>query len=190
MVSTSEFRNGMVIRINGELFSIVGFQHVKPGKGVAFVRTRLKNIRTGAVLDQTFRSGDKVEDVRLERKAMQYLYGADEVHYFMDVETYDQIALFREAIGEALEFLKENETVSVLTVDGEPIGVELPFFVDLKVVQTDPGVRGDTATGGSKPATLETGAVVQVPLFMNEGDVIKVDTRTGAYIERVSFRQR
>ena len=188
MVSTSEFRNGMVIQLNGELFSIVEFQHVKPGKGVAFVRTRLKNVRTGAVLDQTFRSGDKVEDVRLERKAMQYLYGSEGMHYFMDVETYDQIAFPRETIEEVLRFLKENETVSVLTADEEPIGVELPFFVDLRVVKTDPGIRGDTATGGSKPATLETGTVVQVPLFMNEGDVIKVDTRTGEYIERVSSR--
>ncbi len=185
MATTSEFRNGMVIRLEGELFTIVEFQHVKPGKGMGFVRTRLKNVRTGAVLDRTFRSGDQVEEVRLERREMQYLYRSDDLLHFMDTETYEQVSISADLAGDAVLFLKEGDTASVLMDGDTPVGVEVPYFVDLKVVDTEPGVRGDTATGGSKPAKLETGLVVQVPLFVEEGDVIRIDTRTREYIERV-----
>jgi len=175
----------MVIRLEGELFTIVEFQHVKPGKGMGFVRTRLKNVRTGAVLDRTFRSGEQVEEVRLERREMQFLYRSDDMLYFMDTETYEQFSVPVEAAGDAVLFLKEGEAASVLMDGDTPVGVEVPYFVELKVVETEPGVRGDTATGGSKPAKLETGLVVQVPLFVEEGDTVKVDTRTREYIERV-----
>ncbi|RKY60041.1 MAG: elongation factor P [Candidatus Latescibacterota bacterium] len=185
MATTSEFRNGMVIRLEGELFTIVEFQHVKPGKGMGFVRTRLKNVRTGAVLDRTFRSGEQVEEVRLERREMQFLYRSDDMLYFMDTETYEQFSVPVEAAGDAVLFLKEGEAASVFMDGDTPVGVEVPYFVELKVVETEPGVRGDTATGGSKPAKLETGLVVQVPLFVEEGDTVKVDTRTREYIERV-----
>ena len=185
MADTTDFRNGFTMLLDGELFSIVEFQHVKPGKGGAFVRTKLKNVRTGAVLDRTFRSGDKVEEVRVEKREMQYLYSEGEVYYFMDLETYDQIGIQKETVGKAAELLKENENAFVLTARGSAIGVELPNFVELRVARTEPGVRGDTATGAVKPAVLETGAQVQVPLFVNEGDVLKIDTRTGEYVERV-----
>ncbi|RKY65005.1 MAG: elongation factor P [Candidatus Latescibacterota bacterium] len=185
MATTSEFRNGMVIRLEGELFTIVEFQHVKPGKGMGFVRTRLKNVRTGAVLDRTFRSGEQVEEVRLERREMQFLYRSDDMLYFMDTETYEQFSVPVDAAGDAVLFLKEGEAASVFMDGDTPVGVEVPYFVELKVVETEPGVRGDTATGGSKPAKLETGLVVQVPLFVEEGDTVKVDTRTREYIERV-----
>lgn len=171
--------------MEGELFTIVEFQHVKPGKGMGFVRTRLKNVRTGAVLDRTFRSGEQVEEVRLERREMQFLYRSDDMLYFMDTETYEQFSVPAEAAGDAVLFLKEGDTASVLMDGDTPVGVEVPYFVELKVVETEPGVRGDTATGGSKPAKLETGLVVQVPLFVEEGDTVKVDTRTREYIERV-----
>lgn len=171
--------------MEGELFTIVEFQHVKPGKGMGFVRTRLKNVRTGAVLDRTFRSGEQVEEVRLERREMQFLYRSDDMLYFMDTETYEQFSVPVEAAGDAVLFLKEGEAASVLMDGDTPVGVEVPYFVELKVVETEPGVRGDTATGGSKPAKLETGLVVQVPLFVEEGDTVKVDTRTREYIERV-----
>ena len=178
MADTTDFRNGFTMLLDGELFSIVEFQHVKPGKGGAFVRTRLKNVKTGAVIDRTFRSGDKVEEVRVEKREMQYLYSEGEVYYFMDLETYDQIGIQKEVVGKAAELLKENENAFVLTARGSAIGVELPNFVQLRVSHTEPGVRGDTATGAVKPAVLETGAQVQVPLFVNEGDLLKIDTRT------------
>jgi len=171
--------------LEGELFTIVEFQHVKPGKGMGFVRTRLKNVRTGAVLDRTFRSGEQVEEVRLERREMQFLYRSDDMLYFMDTETYEQFSVPVDAAGDAVLFLKEGEAASVFMDGDTPVGVEVPYFVELKVVETEPGVRGDTATGGSKPAKLETGLVVQVPLFVEEGDTVKVDTRTREYIERV-----
>ena len=171
--------------MEGELFTIVEFQHVKPGKGMGFVRTRLKNVRTGAVLDRTFRSGEQVEEVRLERREMQFLYRSDDMLYFMDTETYEQFSVPVDAAGDAVLFLKEGEAASVFMDGDTPVGVEVPYFVELKVVETEPGVRGDTATGGSKPAKLETGLVVQVPLFVEEGDTVKVDTRTREYIERV-----
>lgn len=185
MVSTSEFRNGLVLRIEGELYTIVEFQHVNPGKGGAFVRTRLKNIKTGRVLDRTFRSGEKVEDVRLESKPAQFLYKTDTDYMFMDTSSYDQVSLSKEIVGDASLYMKENLEVELVYEGENPIGVTIPTFVDLQIVKTDPGVRGDTVSGGTKPAELETGAVVQVPLFIQEGEVIKVDTRSGTYVERV-----
>ena len=184
-VSTNDFRKGMKIEVDGAPYAIVDFQHVKPGKGGAFVRTKLKHLRLGTVIDKTFRAEEKVPLVNFEEKRMQFLYRDDRFH-FMDLETYDQIALSEDEVGDARQFLQENTEVEVLYVDGAPIGIELPNFVDLVVVKTEPGVRGDTASGGSKPATLETGAVVSVPLFINEGDVLRVDTRTGAYISRTA----
>ena len=184
-VSTNDFRKGMKIELDGAPYSIVDFQHVKPGNGGAFVRTKLKHLRLGTVIDKTFRAEEKVPLVNFEEKRMQFLYRDDRFH-FMDLDTYDQISLSEEEVGEASQFLKENTEVEVLYVDGAPIGVELPNFVDLVVVKTDPGIRGDTVSGGSKPATLETGAIVSVPLFISEGDVLRVDTRTGAYISRAA----
>ena len=184
-VSTNDFRKGMKIEVDGAPYAIVDFQHVKPGKGGAFVRTKLKHLRLGTVIDRTFRAEEKVPLVNFEEKRMQFLYRDDRFH-FMDLETYDQIALSEDEVGDARQFLQENTEVEVLYVDGAPIGIELPNFADLVVVKTEPGVRGDTASGGSKPATLETGAVVSVPLFINEGDVLRVDTRTGAYISRTA----
>lgn len=185
MADTSDFRNGFTMLLDNALVSIVDFQHVKPGKGSAFVRTKLKNVQTGAVLDRTFRSGDKVEEVRLEKRQMQYLYAEGESYHFMDTETYEQIVIPSSLVGEGAGFLKENEMTYVLIALEKPIGVELPKFVELKVTHTEPGMKGDTATGAVKPATLETGAVVNVPLFVNQGDVLKIDTRTGDYVERV-----
>lgn len=185
MVGTSEFRNGMVLRLDGELFSMSEFEHFKPGKGAAVVRTKLKNVKTGAVIDRTFRSGDKVDDVRLERRKMQFLYVSDPIFTFMDSESYEQYELDATTVGDAVKYLKENETVDVLVTENTAIAIGLPIFVELAVTQTDPGVRGDTASGGSKPATVETGATVQVPLFVEVGDVLKIDTRADTYVERV-----
>ena len=172
------------MRLDGNLWSIVEFQHVKPGKGGAFVRTRLKSFKTGNVIDRTFRSGDKVEDVRIERRQMQFLYAEVDTFHLMDSETFEQIGVDRSLIGGVADLLQENETVFVLVAEDDPIGVELPNFVQIKVRHTDPGVKGDTATGAVKPATLETGAVVSVPLFVNKGDTLKIDTRTCSYVER------
>jgi elongation factor P len=185
MADTTDFRNGFTMLLDNALVSIVEFQHVKPGKGSAFVRTKLKNVQTGAVLDRTFRSGDKVEEVRLEKRQMQYLYAEGDTYHFMDTETYEQLAIPASLVGEGAGFLKENEMTYVLIALEKPIGIELPKFVELKVAHTEPGMRGDTATGAVKPATLETGAVVNVPLFVNQGDVLRIDTRTGEYVERV-----
>ena len=184
-VSTAEFKKGLKIQFDGAPYTIVDFQHVKPGKGGAFVRTKLKHMKLGRVIDNTFRAGEKVELVDFDEKRMQYLYKDDRYH-FMDLETYDQISLDPGQVGEARDFLKENTEVEILFIDQSPVSVELPNFIDLQVVKTDPGIRGDTASGGSKPATLETGAVIQVPLFLNEGDVVKVDTRSGEYLGRVA----
>lgn len=186
MISTSDFRKGLKVEFKGEPCEIVDFQHVKMGRGGAIVRTKLRNIKTGAVLEETFRSGEKIETPGLEEKTMQYLYVQDEMYYFMDSETYEQIPLMHDQLDEAKKFIKENMTVKILYHKGMPISVEVPTFVELKVVKTDPaGFKGDTASGGGKPATLETGAVVRVPFHINEGDIIKVDTRTSEYIERV-----
>jgi len=187
MATTADFRNGMVLELDGDLYAITYFQHVKPGKGGAFVRTKLKNVLTGAVTDQTFRAGEKVDEVRLVRRPVQYSYTDGHFYYFMDEETFEQIPLPAKTIGEdQLAFLKENMVCEALTRDGEPLSVELPFFVELEVVETEPGVRGDTAQGGTKPAKLETGATVQVPLFIEIGDVIRVDRRENKYLERVT----
>lgn len=177
----------MVIELDGELYSISYFQHVKPGKGGAFVRTKLKNVLTGAVIEKTFRAGEKVDEVRLVRRPVRYSYTDGQFYYFMDEETFEQIPLPAQTIGEdQLAYLKENMVCEALTRDGAPISVEVPFFVELEVAETEPGVRGDTAQGGTKPAKLETGAVVQVPLFIETGDMIKVDRRENKYLERVS----
>jgi elongation factor P len=184
-VSTAEFKKGLRIVFDGQPYVIVDFQHVKPGKGGAFVRTKLKHMKQGKVIDNTFRAGEKVELVDFEERQMQFLY-RDERYHFMDTESYEQVSLSSEEVGEARDYLQENTEVQVLYIDGAPTSVELPNFVELTIAKTDPGLRGDTAQGGTKPATLETGAVVQVPLFLNEGDVVKVDTRSGDYLGRVS----
>jgi elongation factor P len=185
MYSTAEFKKGLRIEVDGTPYIIVDFQHVKPGKGGAFVRTKLKNLLNGRVVDQTFRSGEKVEKPDLMEREMQYLYREGDRYCMMDNETFEQIMLSTEQVGEARLYLIENLNVEVLFYNKEPIAVELPTFVELAIAQTEPGVRGDTASGGSKPAVLESGATLQVPLFINEGDRVKVDTRTGTYIERV-----
>jgi elongation factor P len=182
--STAEFRKGLKIELEGEPYIITDFLHVKPGKGGAFVRTKLKSLVTGNVIDRTFRSGEKVQTPALDERNMQYLYKEGQTYHFMDSDTYEQLTLTADQLGENSNFLKENIQVRIVFHNGKPIGVELPFFVELTIVRTEPGVRGDTARGGTKPATVESGAVIQVPLFLNEGDVIKVDTRTGEYIER------
>ena len=185
MISTNQFKNGSAIRVDGKRFTILYFQHVKPGKGGAFVRTRLRNIDTGGVIEKTFRAGEKLESVRTESRPMTYLYRDGDLLYFMDAGTYEQIAVPLDVIGEASGYIVPNGTVSVLSADGEVVSVEPPAHVDLEVAETDPGLKGDTATGGTKPATLETGVVVQVPLFVNVGDRVRVDTRTNQYLTRV-----
>ena len=185
--STAQFRKGLRIEIDGEPLSIVDFQHVKPGKGGAFVRTKMKSLLSGNVLEKTFRSGEKVDVPDLEDRHMQYLYSDGEGYIFMDNESFEQMSLTASQVGDDnMGYLKENVEVDILLHNGRPIGLELPMFMELKIVETDPGIRGNTASGGSKPAKLETGATVQVPLFLSEGEVIKVDTRTGDYIERVN----
>ena len=185
MASTADFRNGMTIQMDGTLFTITYFQHVKPGKGGAFVRTKLKNVLTGAVIERTFRAGEKVDEVRLERRPVQFSYTDGQLYFFMDQQTFDMIPLAEDVIGkDQLQYLKENMECEGLVHGDTVIAVELPYFVELRIVQTDPGLRGDTAQGGTKPAKLETGATVSVPLFLNEGDVIRVDRREDKYIER------
>lgn len=185
MISSNDFRTGVTIELEGDIFTVVDFQHVKPGKGAAFVRTKLKNIRTGAVIERTFRAGEKMPRARIEYREMQYLYNDGETYVFMDTRSYEQLSLPKNKLEGATKYLKDNMSIYVMLHDNTAIGVELPNFVELTVAQTEPGIKGDTATGGSKQAILETGAVVQVPLFIEEGDVLKVDTRTGAYISRV-----
>ena len=184
-VSTAEFRNGLKIEIDGDPYIIVEFQHVKPGKGGAFVRTKMKSLKSGNVIDRTFRSGEKVDVPELEEKTMQYLYAADKDRILMDTSSYEQISMSEKQLGDSVNYLKENMEIKVLYFKGQPINIDIPMFVELKIARTEPGVRGDTASGGSKPATLETGAVVKVPFYLNEGDVVKIDTRTGIFIERV-----
>ncbi len=185
-ISTADFRTGLTIETGNGIYSIVEFQHVKPGKGGAFVRTKLKNLRTGAVTDKTFRAGERMEQAMIERQSMQFLYRAGDEYVFMNTETFDQMPLPRDVVGEGANYLKPDMNASVVMYGDEILAVEVPNTVDLAVAKTDPGLRGDTATGGSKPATLETGAVVNVPLFINEQDLIRVDTRTGEYVQRVS----
>jgi elongation factor P len=187
MASTADFRNGLVLNIDGALWTIVYFQHVKPGKGGAFVRTKLKNVLTGNVVERTYRAGEKVNDVRLQHRPVTYSYTDGQVYYFMDANTFEMIPLAAEVIGQdQLRYLKENMECEGLVHEDQIISVELPFFVELEIVETDPGVRGDTSQGGTKPAKLETGAVVQVPLFVEQGDVVKVDRREDKYLTRVS----
>jgi elongation factor P len=185
VISTNEFRRGGKIEFKGEPFEVIDFQHVKMGRGGAIVRTKLKALRTGNVLEETFRSGEKFETPRLEEREMQYLYAEGDLHYFMDIETFEQIPVSTSQLGDAKRFIKENMTVKILNYKGKPLTIEVPTFVELAVARTEPGFKGDTASGGSKPATLETGAVVRVPFHINEGDVVRVDTRTSEYIERV-----
>jgi elongation factor P len=185
MISTNQFRSGAAIKVDGKRFTILYFQHVKPGKGGAFVRTRLRNLDTGAVIEKTFRAGEKIESVRTEARPMTFLYRDGDLYYFMDLETYEQVAVPVEVVGESAAFIVPNGEAKVLSADGEVISVEPPAHIELEVIETDPGLKGDTATGGSKPATLETGLVVQVPLFVNIGEKVRVDTRTKEYLTRV-----
>jgi elongation factor P len=186
MASTADFRNGMVLEIDGDLWAISYFQHVKPGKGGAFVRTKLKNVLTGAVVDKTYRAGEKVTDVRLERRPVNYSYTDGVLYYFMDANTFEMIPISGDLLGEEqLQYLKENMECEGLVHNDKVISVELPQFVELEVTKTDPGLRGDTAQGGTKPATLETGAVIQVPLFVEEGDVLRIDRTEDKYLSRV-----
>jgi elongation factor P len=185
LVSTNQFKNGSHIEIDGKIWKIVEFQHVKPGKGGAFVRTKLRRIEDGAVIEKTFRAGEKFRSVRTESKKMQYLYNSGEAEVFMDSRDYDQIEIPTEALGETMKWVLPNSEVEVLFVDEQPSDVQVPSAIEMKVSQTDPGLKGDTASGGgSKPATLESGAVVQVPLFIEEGEAVRVDTRSGEYISR------
>ena len=185
MISAGDFRNGVTLEIEGNVYQILEFQHVKPGKGAAFVRTKLKNIINGGVVEKTFRPTEKFPTARIDRVEMQYLYNDGDLYYFMNTENYDQIALNNETIGDALKFVKENEMVKVCSHNGNVFAVEAPLFVELEVTETEPGFKGDTATGATKPATVETGAVVYVPLFVETGDKLKIDTRTGEYLSRV-----
>ena len=185
MISTAEFRNGSRIELEGDPYYIVEFQHVKPGKGGAFVRTKLKNYRTGNVIDRTFRSGERLPEPDMEERDMQFLYSSGDSYSFMDTETFDQFTYERKQLGENVDLLKEDTVVKVLIHDHAPIAVELPIFIELKVTETDPGIRGDTASGGTKPAIVETGAVIKVPLYLEVGEVSKIDTRTREYVERV-----
>ena len=185
MISAGDFRNGVTLEIDGQVVQILEFQHVKPGKGAAFVRTKLKNVINGGVVEKTFRPTEKFPQARIDRKDMQYLYSDGDLYNFMDMETYEQIALDSSAIGDALKFVKENEVVKICSHNGNVFAVEPPLFVELVITETEPGVKGDTATGATKPATVETGATVYVPLFVNQDDVIKIDTRTGEYLSRV-----
>ncbi len=185
MISAGDFRNGITIEFEGNVYQIIEFQHVKPGKGAAFVRTKLKNIINGGVVEKTFRPTEKCPQARIDRKDMQYLYNDGDLYNFMDVETYDQIALNDDAVGDALKFVKENEMVKICSYNGNVFAIEPPLFVELEITDTEPGFKGDTATGATKPAIVETGAKVMVPLFVNQGEVIKIDTRTGEYLSRV-----
>ena len=185
MVSAGDFRNGVTLEIDGQVVQIIEFQHVKPGKGAAFVRTKLKNVINGGVVERTFRPTEKFPSARIDRVDMQYLYEDGDLYNFMDMNTYEQIALNKDIVGDALKFVKENEVVKVCSYNGSVFSVEPPLFVELKITDTEPGFKGDTATGATKPAVVETGATVSVPLFVEQDDVIKIDTRTGEYLSRV-----
>ena len=185
MISAGDFRNGVTLEIEGNVYQILEFQHVKPGKGPAFVRTKLKNIINGGVVEKTFRPTEKFPAARIDRVDMQYLYSDGDLYHFMNVETFDQIALNSDDVGDSLKFVKENEMVKICSHNGNVFAVEAPLFVELEIIDTEPGFKGDTATGATKPATVETGAVVNVPLFVEQGNKIKIDTRTGEYLSRV-----
>ncbi|HIX53150.1 MAG TPA: elongation factor P [Candidatus Lachnoclostridium stercoripullorum] len=185
MISAGDFRNGMTLEIDGNVCQIIEFQHVKPGKGAAFVRTKIKNVISGGVVEKTFRPTEKFPAARIDRVDMQYLYADGDLYNFMNTETFDQIALNSDTVGDALKFVKENEICKICSYNGNVFSVEPPLFVELEVTDTEPGFKGDTATGATKPATLETGATINVPLFVNIGDKLKIDTRTGEYLSRV-----
>ena len=185
MISAGDFRNGITIELDNNIYQIIEFQHVKPGKGAAFVRTKLKNVKSGGVVEKTFRPTEKCPQARIDRKDMQYLYSDGDLYNFMDSETFEQIALNQDEIGDAMKFVKENEMVKMCSHNGSVFAVEPPLFVELEITDTEPGFKGDTATGATKPAIVETGAQVLVPLFVNQGDKIKIDTRTGEYLSRV-----
>lgn len=185
MITTAQFKSGMAIQLNGELYSIVEFQHVKPGKGAAFVRTKLKNIKLGTTIDKTFRAGERVEEAFIEQRKWQYLYRKGEQYFFLDLETYEQMPVAQELFAEGINFLKEEMEVIASLYKHKVISLSLPIFAKLGIAHTEPGVRGDTAKGGTKPAKLETGAMIRVPLFINTGDIIKIDTRSGKYISRI-----
>ena len=184
MISTNQFKGGMFIKLDGQLFMIISFQHHKPGKGGAIVRTKLRNVKLGTVIEKRFRAGETVENIFVEEKKYQYLYCADGHYYFMDNESYEQIPLSKDHVGDSKMFLKENVEITALMYEGNILSIKLPTFVDLKVAETEPGIRGDTAKGGTKNAKLETGATIRVPLFINIGEVLKIDTRTGTYVGR------
>jgi elongation factor P len=186
MIVAGDFKNGVTFELDNNIFQVVEFQHVKPGKGAAFVRTKLKNIVTGATVERTFNPTDKMPKAHIERKDMQYLYNDGDLYYFMDVQSFEQLPINKDTIGDTLALVKENEVVRILSHKGNVFGIEPPTFVELEVTETDPGFKGDTATGATKPATVETGYVVKVPLFVNTGDVIRIDTRTNEYMERVT----
>ena len=185
MISAGDFKNGVTVEIDGNIYQILEFQHVKPGKGAAFVRTKLKNIISGGVVEKTFRPTEKFPKAHIDRKDMQYLHRDGDLFIFMDVETYDQIALNEDVVGDSLKFVKENEVVKICSHNGNVFSVEPPLFVELAITETEPGFKGDTAQGATKPATVETGAIVMVPLFVEQGDVLKIDTRSGEYLSRV-----
>ena len=185
MISAGDFKNGLTLEIDGNVVQIMEFQHVKPGKGAAFVRTKLKNVISGGVVEKTFRPTEKFPQARIDRVDMQYLYNDGDLYNFMNNETYDQIAIDKDTVGDSLKFVKENENVKVCSYNGSVFAIEPPLFVELEITETEPGFAGNTAQGATKPATVETGAVVYVPLFVNQGDVIKIDTRTGEYLSRV-----
>ncbi|MBE5906364.1 MAG: elongation factor P [Lachnospiraceae bacterium] len=185
MISAGDFRNGMTIEYESSVYQIIEFQHVKPGKGAAFVRTKLKDIKNGGVIEKSFRPTEKCPQARIERNDMQYLYNDGDLFYFMNLETYEQIGLNQDAIGDALKFVKDNEMVKICSHNGNVFAVEPPLFVELQITETEPGFKGDTAQGATKPAIVETGATVNVPLFVEQGDTIKIDTRTGEYLSRV-----
>jgi elongation factor P len=185
MISTADFRNGLVVELDGDLMEIVEFQHVKPGKGGAFVRTKFKNFLSGRVLEKTFRSGEKFEEARIEEQRWQFLYADGDQFHFMDHDTYEQLAVNADVVGDQSQWMKENSDVSLMFHDGKAISVKVPSHVVLTIAKSDPGVQGDRSSGAKKPATLETGALIQVPLFLSEGDQVKVDTRTGDYVERM-----
>jgi translation elongation factor P len=185
MVSAGDFRNGLTIEMDNNIYQIIEFQHVKPGKGAAFVRTKLKNIKNGGVVEKTFRPTEKYPQAHIERAEMQYLYSDGDLFHFMDVNTYDQIALNEDAVGDALKFVKENDMVKMVSHNKDIFAIEPPLFAELVITATEPGFKGDTATGATKPATVETGATVYVPLFVEQGDKISIDTRTGDYLKRV-----
>ncbi|MBI5025751.1 MAG: elongation factor P [Nitrospirae bacterium] len=185
MISTNEFRRGTKIKLRGEPYEVVDFQHVKIGRGGAFVRAKIRNLKSASITEETFKADEKIETPDLEEKNMQYIYSQGDLYYFMDTENFEQFILTPEQLGNSRKFLKENMVVKILYHEDSPIAVELPIFVELKIIKTDPGIRGDTASGGSKPAILGSGLIIKVPLHLNEGDIVKVDTRTSEYIERV-----